>query len=89
MDPISPTRVVSSIRAALQVLAVGCAPLDTAHHPLDFKRAELARQRKSCHNILSQSLDNRLSSGTTQEVEYWSHKKCIVSLVQTKYLTLS
>lgn len=37
---------------------------------LKFKRAELAQQRKPCHNISSQTRDNRLSSGTTQEVEY-------------------
>lgn len=36
MDPISPTGAVSSIRAVLQVLAVGCEPVDTARHSLKF-----------------------------------------------------
>lgn len=79
MDPISPTGAVSSIRAALQVLAVGCTPVDAARHSLTFKRHELAQQRKQCQSILSQTQDNRLSSGATQEVEYESHKKCSFS----------
>lgn len=61
MDPISPTGAVSSIRAALQVLVVGCPPVDAACHLVTFKRAELAQ----CHNILSQTQDNKLSSETT------------------------
>lgn len=68
MDSISPTGAVSSIRAALQVLAVGCTPVDIAHRSLMFKRAELAQQRKQCHNIKSWT-DNRLTWGTTQETE--------------------
>lgn len=66
MDPISTTGAVSSIRAALQVLVVGCPPVDAACH-LPFKEAELAQ----CHNILSQTQDNRVQAlQYTQEVEY-------------------
>lgn len=70
MDPISPTGAVSSIRAAIQVLAACSTPLDTARRSLTFKRAESAGQRKQRHNISSQTRDNgRWSSGTAQEVD--------------------